>query len=317
MSQKGATKNLYSLISLFLIGFLMFPKPFDYFAPRNLSEALELLKDGDVEMKVLAGGQSLIPEMKQRNLSPKIVVDIGGIGELNYIHKDVGMLNIGALTTSGILENDSVIASLLPILTETATQIADPLVRNLGTVGGDICQADPTNDLPAVTIALNALFTVASKQETHIVSVDDFFVDASKTVLKPNEILTEIQIPLAEGRVGNAYRKVRKGSGGFAIAGVGANVLVSDDNCISGCRIALTAVGPKPLRVQKAEQALFGKVPDAAVLDNVVRLAVEASKQVTDITASADYRCKVLGLLVKDAVEAAYKRAVNGSYEKS
>ena len=109
-------------------------------------------------------------------------------------------------------------------------------------------------------------------------SADDFFVDASKTVLKPNEILTEIQIPFTEGRVGNAYHKVRKGSGGFAIAGVAANVLVSDDNCISDCRIAFTAVGPKPLRVQKAEQALFGKVPDAAVINNVVRLAVETFK---------------------------------------
>jgi carbon-monoxide dehydrogenase medium subunit len=307
MSQNGATNNLYSSISLFLIGFLMFPKPFDYFAPHNLSEALELLKDEDVETKVLAGGQSLIPAMKQRILSPKIVVDLGGIEELNYIRKDVGMLKIGSLTTSGTLENDATVALMLPILTETASQIADPLVRNLGTVGGDLCQADPANDLPAVTMTLNASFTIANKQETHNVSADDFFVDAFKTVLKPNEILTEIQIPIEKGRVGSAYRKVRKGSGGFAIAGVAANVLVSNDNCVSGCRIALTAVGPKPLRAQKAEQALLGKVPDAAVLDNVVRLALEASKPVTDITASVDYRRKVLGLLVRDAVETAYK----------
>ena len=145
---------------------------------------------------------------------------------------------------------------------------------------------------------------LASKQGTRIIHSDSFFLDKFKTVLKPDEVLTEIQIPLKEGRVGSAYRKVRKGSGGFAIAGAAAHVSVADDNTVSECRIAMTAVGPKPLRAPEAEQALIGKTLEAAVLDNVAKLAVEASKPVTDITASEEYRRKVLRILVKDALEA-------------
>ena len=121
----------------------MFPRPFDYFSPKNLAEALELLQTLGAETKILAGGQSLIPALKLRTLSPKNVVDITGIKELNYICKEENMLKIGALTTTSTLENDSEIASSLPILKETASEIADPLVRNLGTVGGNLCHADP------------------------------------------------------------------------------------------------------------------------------------------------------------------------------
>ncbi len=295
----------------------MFPRPFDYFSPKNLSDALQLLQTLGPETKILAGGQSLIPALKLRTLSPKNVVDITGIKELNYIRKEENMLKIGALTTMSTIENDSEIAALLPILTETASGIADPLVRNLGTVGGDLCLGSPANDLPATMLALNALFAIAGKQGTRIIQSDPFFLDKFKTAIKPDEVLAEIQIPLHEGRVGSAYCKVKKGSGGFAIAGAAAHVSVADDNTVSQCRIAMTSVGPKPLRAEKAEQALVGKTCQETVLDNVAVLAVEASKPITDITASAEYRRKVLGILVKDAVESAYKRAVMGSYEKS
>ena len=295
----------------------MYPRPFDYFSPKNLAEALELLQILGAETKILAGGQSLIPALKLRALSLKNVVDITGIKELNYIRKEEKMHRIGALTTTSTLENDPEIAAILPILKETASQIADPLVRNLGTVGGNLCHAAPANDLPATMLALNASFAIASKQGTRTIHSDSFFLDKFKTVLKPDEVLTEIQILLQDGRVGSAYRKVRKGSGGFAIAGAAAHVSVADDNTVSECRIAMTAVGPKPLRAEKAEQAFIGKTLDAAVLDNVAKLAVDASKPVTDVTASEGYRRKALGILVKDAVEVSYRRAVMGEYEKS
>ena len=295
----------------------MFPPPFDYFSPKNLAEALELLQNLGAETKILAGGQSLIPALKLRILSPKNVVDITGIKELNYIRKEENILKIGALTTTSTLENDQELASLLPILAETASEIADPLVRNLGTVGGNLCHAAPANDLSATMLALNASFALASKQGNRTIHADSFFLDKFKTVIKPDEVLTEIQIPLKEGRVGSAYRKVKKGSGGFAIAGAAAHVSVADDNAVSECRIAMTAVGPKPLRAPEAEQAFIGKTLEAVVLDNVAKLAVDASKPVTDVTASEEYRRKVLGILVKDTLEASYKRAVMGSYEKS
>ena len=295
----------------------MFPRPFDYFSPKNLAEALELLPNLGAETKILAGGQSLIPALKLRVLSPKNVVDITGIKELNYIRKEENTLKIGALTTTGTLENDSQIASSLPILTETASEIADTLIRNLGTVGGNLCHAAPANDLPAVMLALNASFAIASKRENRTIQADSFFLDKFKTAMKPDEILTEIQIPLHECGVGSAYRKVRKGSGGFAIAGAAANVSVADDNTVSECRIAMTSVGPKPMRAPEAEEAFIGKGLEASVLNKVAKLAVEASKPVTDVTASEEYRRKVLGILVKNAVEASFKRAVMGDYEKS
>lgn len=206
------------------------------------------------------------------------------------------------------------ITCLTRVLKETAAEIADPLVRNLGTVGGNLCHADPVNDMPTTMLALNASFKLASKSETRIISANKFFLGTFKTALKPNELLTEIQIPFSDSAVGNAFRKIKKGSGGFTIAGAAVQVSVADDKTVSGCRLALGAVGPCVFRAQKAEDLLIGKVPDDA-LDEVAAVAVEMSKPVSDLTASAEYRRKVLGLIVKEAVELAYKRAVMGVYE--
>jgi carbon-monoxide dehydrogenase medium subunit len=295
----------------------MYPRPFDYFSPKSLGEALELYGSAS-EVKILAGGQSLIPSLKFRSRSPKGVVDITGIKELCYIRKDGPLLKIGALTTIAALENDKVIASSAPILSEAAEHIADPLVRNMGTVGGNLCHAHPANDLPAVMLALNASMVATSEQGTRRISADSFFIDLFKTALKPREILTGIEIPLPGGRSRGAYRKVRKGSGGFSIAGVATCLSASGDGIITGCRIAMTAVGAKALRAEKSEQALLGRVPTALVLDNVAGLAVEASQPPTDSNASADYRRTVLNKLVKEAVRAAYNvaaRGEDGNYE--
>jgi len=299
----------------------MFPRPFDYFAPTSLTEALSLLQNADSKVKVLAGGQSLIPALKTRNSplisSLKSVVDITGIKELNYIHKEGQHVKIGALTTISILENDQEIASSLPILHDAASEIADPLIRNLGTVGGNLCHADPVNDLPATMVALNASVELASMGGNRKVNVEALYLGPYKTIVKPEEILTEIEIPLGTARCGSSYRKVRKGSGGFTIAGVATNLSIKDDNTISACRIALTAVGPKVLRAQNAEQALVGKRLGPRVLDDAAKLAVEVSQPVSDLYASEGYRRKVLAILVKDALEASYKRAVMSGYEKS
>jgi len=299
----------------------MFPRAFDYFAPTSLAEALVLLQNADSQVKVLAGGQSLIPALKTRNspsVSPvKSVVDITRIKELNFIRKEGQLLKIGALTTIATLENDREIASLLPIIKDAASEIADPLVRNLGTVGGNLCYADPVNDLPATMIALNASVVLASVGGNRKVNVEALYAGPYKTIVKPNEILAAVEIPLETVRCGNAYRKVKKGSGGFTIAGVAANLLIEDNNAVSSCRIALTGVGSKALRAQNAERALVGKRLELPVLDDVGKLAVEVSQPVSDLYASEEYRRKALGMLVKDALEASYKRAVMGSYEKS
>lgn len=235
----------------------MYPRHFEYFSPKNLIEALDLIQNEDVETKILAGGQSLIPSMKLRKHSHKRVIDITNIKDLNYIRKEENMLKIGALTTTSTLENDVELASLLPVLRETASEIADPLVRNLGTIGGDLCYADSRNDLPPVMLALNATFTAISKHGTRNIPAESFFLGVFRNQLKPNEILTEIQIPLQKGKVGSAYRKIKKGSGGFTIAGAATYISILDDK-ISDCRIAMSTVGHKPLRAKKAEQTLIG-----------------------------------------------------------
>jgi carbon-monoxide dehydrogenase medium subunit len=293
----------------------MFPRSFDYFSPKNLVEALNLLENADADTRILSGGQSLLPAMKMRSASPKKVVDIGNVKELNFIRKDESTLTIGSTITTGTLENDLEISCLMPILKETAAEIADPLVRNLGTIGGNLCFADPANDMPTTMLSINAEFQLASKAGKRTVSADTFFLDAFKTAIKDNEVLTEIEIPFVEGKVGNAFRKIKKGSGGFSIVSVAAQVSVASDNSISGCRLALGAVSPCAFRAQKAEAALVGKVLEASVLDEVAAVAVEASRPISDLSAKKEYRRKVLGILVKEAIELAYKRAVMGNYE--
>jgi carbon-monoxide dehydrogenase medium subunit len=161
-------------------------------------------------------------------------------------------------------------------------------------------------------LALDASMVATSTGGTRKISADSFFIDSFKTALTPGEILTGLEIPLQMGRCGSTYRKVRKGSGGFSIAGVAACLSASDDGNITGCGIAMTAVGATALRAEKAEQALLGRVPTAPVLDNVARLAVEASQLRTDSHASEEYRRTVLNKLVKEAVRAAYDSAARG-----
>jgi carbon-monoxide dehydrogenase medium subunit len=287
----------------------MYPRSFEYFSPKTLREAFELLHGRDSEVRVLAGGQSLIPSLKSRSIGLKGVVDITLIKELDYVRRDGRVLRIGALTTNAVLETNKEVVSLLPILREAAGQIADPLVRNMGTIGGNLCYADPVNDLPAVMLVLNATMVVAGREGTRKINADSFFVDSFKTALKSEEILTEIEIPLEKGKVGGAYLKVKKGSGGFSIAAVASYLSVAEGDTISSCRIALGAVGPKAVRASEAERSLQGKVPGASDLDTAAKLSVEASQPISDITASEDYRRKVLYKLVKGAISTSYHRA--------
>jgi carbon-monoxide dehydrogenase medium subunit len=287
----------------------MYPRSFEYFSPKTLREALELLHRGDSEIRVLAGGQSLVPSLKSRSIDLKSVVDITRIKELDYVRRDGRILRIGALTSNAVLETDKEVGSLLPILKEAAGQIADPLVRNMGTIGGNLCYADPVNDLPAVMLALNATFVVASKEGTRKINADSFFIGSFKTEIKPDEILTEIEIPLERGKVAGAYRKVKKGSGGFSIAAVACYMSVAEGDTISSCRIALSAVGPKAVRALEAERSLQGKVPGVSDLETAGKLSVDASHPISDITASEEYRRKVLNKLVKEAISTSYDRA--------
>jgi Aerobic-type carbon monoxide dehydrogenase, middle subunit CoxM/CutM homologs len=287
----------------------MYPKSFDYVAPKSLGEALELL-GGSPEVKVLAGGQSLIPSLKLRVLSPEALVDITRIKDLCYVRHEGHVLVIGALTTVAAVANDRTVASSFPVLREAGEQIADPLVRNRGTIGGNLCNANPINDLPAVMLALNASMVAMSRRGSRRIDADSFFTGAGHTALAPEEILTQVEIPVQGAGFGSAYRKVRKGSGGFSIAGVASCLSVAGDGTIARCRIAMTAVGPSVLRAENAERALLGEVPSDSVLDHVAALAADASHPSSDLTASEEYRRNVLHKLVEEAAHASYERAM-------
>lgn len=288
--------------------FTMYPRSFDYVAPVDLGEAVELLRK-DAEARILAGGQSLIPALKLRVQSAKRLIDIARIEGLRYIRQDGQMLTIGALTTVAALANDRTVRSLAPILREAAGQIADPLVRNRGTIGGNLCQADPVNDLPAVVLALDASLVATSGRGERRVQADSFFVGPGQTTLAPDEILTRIEIRLPEGRAGGAYRKLRKGSGGFSIAGAASCLSVTDGGAVARCRIAMTAVGSRVLRAENAERALLGKVLTESARNHAAELAGKASQPSSDLTASKEYRRRALCELVRDAVGLAYERA--------
>ncbi len=285
----------------------MYPRSFDYFSPKSLGEVLELL--GAPEVKVLAGGQSLIPSLKLRTLSLRGLVDIAGVKELSFIRRNEQTLEIGAMVTIATIENNRTVTSSVPILREAAEHIADPLVRNRGTVGGNLCHGDPTNDLPAVMLALNSSMIAMSRRGTRRIGADVFFSGTSRTALATDEVLTHVEIPIEGGSTGGAYRKVRKGSGGFTIAAVASCLSVAGEGTVDRCRIAMTAVGPKALRAEHAEEALLGNSPTDPVLDNVAVMAVEASHPSSDVKASSGYRRSVLHTLVKESVRSAYGRA--------
>ena len=238
----------------------MIPGSFDYHAPATLDEAITLLAELGEDAKILAGGHSLIPMMKLRLAEPTNLIDINGLSDLNYIKEENGYLCIGAMTREVELEKSDLIAEKYPILKDTSEVIADPLVRNMATVGGNIAHGDPANDHPATMVALGADVVIngpggiLSGGERTIV-IDDFFKGPLMTALEQNEILTELRIPINDGKSGAAYKKLERKVGDYAIAGAAAALQFDGDNC-SNAGIALTNVGPTPIRATEAQNAL-------------------------------------------------------------
>src|SRR5881628_1167287 len=210
----------------------MIPPRFEYFAPSTLDEAVEILGRYGGEAKVLAGGQSLLPVMKLRLAEPKALVDINRIPDLAYIREDGGWLRIGATTRTNDLNDSELIHARYPILSDAAYEIADPLVRNMGTVGGNVSHGDPANDLPACMLALGAHFVVRGPNGSRSIAAHEFYQDTFVTALESNEILLEIEIPKARLGQGNAYVKLEKRIGDFPIVGVAANLVLGTKGTI-------------------------------------------------------------------------------------
>jgi aerobic carbon-monoxide dehydrogenase medium subunit len=285
----------------------MFPAAFDYQAPGTLDEALSVLAEKGDEAKVMAGGQSLIPLLKLRFASPALVVDIGRLPGLKGVTSEGGTIRIGALTRHVDIERGSDIRALCPILAATAPLISDPLVRNLGTVGGSISHADPSGDWGSVMLALKASFVVRSSKGERTIAAADFFQGPFTTALAEDEILTDIRIPAA-ARAAGTYLKLERKVGDFATVGVAVQVELSNGS-IGRAGIGLTSVGSRNLKATAAEEALRGQPPTDQVFAEAGRLAAEAAEPKDDIRGSAAYKKDMVRLFVIRGLRAAVEQA--------
>ncbi|MDA4124711.1 MAG: xanthine dehydrogenase family protein subunit M [Thaumarchaeota archaeon] len=289
-------------------GLQLIPRPFEYHAPKTVREAVALLKQHRGEAKVLAGGQSLIPLMKLRILSPAHLVSLNGVKGLEYIRKEKGAVSIGALTRMADIESSELLRKECPILTECAAQIADPLVRNLGTIGGNVSHADPTNDMPAVMVAWGADMVVVGPRGRRKVPASDFFRDTFTTAMAEDEILTELSLPLVR-RMGGAYLKLERQAGDYGIVGVAAGLWIGDDGRCVGCGIGLTGVGPTAIKARRAEEALVGTKAGRVAIEEAAKRAAEDSKPTSDLRGSEEYKRDMVRVFAKRALSLALKRA--------
>jgi carbon-monoxide dehydrogenase medium subunit len=285
----------------------MFPAAFDYKAPTSLDEALGILAERGDEAKVMAGGQSLIPLLKLRFASPALVVDIGRLPGLSGVTSDGTTIRVGALTRHVEIERSAEIRALCPILAETAPQISDPLVRNLGTIGGSISHADPSGDWASVMLALDAQFLVRSRRGEREIAAADFFQGPFTTALAADEVLTEIRIPVV-ARSAGSYLKLERKVGDFATVGVAVQVSLSNGS-IGRAGIGLTSVGPRNLKATAAEEALRGQPATEPVIAEAARLAAEVAEPKGDIRGSAEYKKDMVRLFVQRGLRAAIKQA--------
>ncbi|MEK6986804.1 MAG: xanthine dehydrogenase family protein subunit M [Candidatus Thermoplasmatota archaeon] len=290
----------------------MIPPQFEYYAPVSVDDAIQLLDRFGGDAKVLAGGQSLLPVMKLRLAEPRALVDINRIPNLSYIREEGDHLKIGTLTRTNDLNDSELIRARYPIFSDAASVIADPLVRNMGTVGGNVSHGDPANDLPACMLALGAVFLAKGPKGTRTIPAEEFYVDTFTTALEPNEIMVEIQVPKARMGQGTAYVKLEKRAGDFPIVGVAASLLEAKGK-VEGAGIGLTAVGPTVLKAREAEAGLVGRAPDEAAFRGAADLARSASHPVSDLRGPAEYKKAMVAVLTVRALRRAHERARGGA----
>ena len=290
----------------------MIPAAFEYHAPSTIDEATALLTKLGDDAKVLSGGQSLIPLMKLRLASPAHLVDINAIPGLSGIREADGFLRIGALTRESELEESEIVRNRYPLLHDTSKVIADPVVRNLATVGGNLAHGDPANDHPATMLALGAEVVAVGPKGERRVPVASFFTGPFETTLKPDEILVEVRIPAPPARSGGAYLKLERKVGDFATAAVAAQVTLGTNGACEYVGIGLTNVGLTPIKATRAEAALKGKAPDDAAITRAAELAAEVAEPSEDLRGSVEYKKDLVRILTARALRKAVERARTG-----
>ncbi len=287
----------------------MIPAPFDYHAPKTLDEAIGLLQRHGEEAKVLSGGQSLLPLLKLRLGFATQLVDIGRIPGLSYIKEENGFLKIGGATSESALERSDLIRQRYPLLFDTTRVIADPLVRNRATIGGNLAHGDPANDHPAAMLALGADIVVRGSGGERVIPITEFFTGLFQTALAGDVILTEIRIPVPAANSGGAYVKLERKVGDYATAATAAQLALGSKGKIASAGIGLTNAGTVPVKATDAERFLTGKAPDEVAFAEAGRLAAAAASPSADWRGSVEYKREMVRVLTGRALARAAERA--------
>jgi carbon-monoxide dehydrogenase medium subunit len=287
----------------------MIPAPFDYHRPGTLDEAVALLSRYGDQAKVLSGGMSLLPTLKLRLGSYAHLVDINRIPGLEYVKEEKGWLRIGAGTRQATLERSEIIKSKYGILVDAVPLIADPLVRNRGTIGGNLANGDPANDWPAIAIALGAELAVRGPKGERAIAANRFYKSLFVTELKADEILVEVRVPVPPAKSGGAYRKLKRKTGDFAAAAVAVQLTLNAKGAVERAGIALTNAGPTPVEAVEAQKFLSGKAPDDKNILETAKLAAKASSPSADRRGSVEYKREMARVLAGRALHAALDRA--------
>ena len=288
----------------------MYASQFEYHAPATVAEAVALLEKFGDDGKLVSGSQSLVPMMKLRLSQLKHLVDLRKVPGLTSITESGGSIVIGGMATHHAVSVSELVKKKLPMMAEAAGNIGDAQVRNMGTIGGSVAHADPSADWPAVLTALDASLQIASAGGERTVKIGDFIVGPLTTVLQPAEILTQVRVPLPQGRYGGAYEKLPHPASRFAVVGVAAEVFLDARGAVQSSRIAITGLGPKVTRANSVEQALQGKTPDAAAVKAAAAKAADGFEIRDDLIGSAAYKANLAAVIAERVLTRAVARAM-------
>lgn len=287
----------------------MIPQAFEYDAPTTLAEAIALLQQYGDEAKILSGGHSLIPMMKLRFATPERLIDINGIPGLAYIREEGGFLRIGAMTRESEIEHSALLQKKYPIFSDVSLLIADPQVRNMGTLGGNLAHGDAANDHPAVMLAMRAEIEATGPNGKRTIPIDEFFFGFYMTALAQDEILTEVRIPIPGSRTGSAYHKLERKVGDYATAGVAVQITLDENDVCKYIGIGLTNVNPTPMRAERSEATLLGKKVTDALIKEAARYASEDCNPSPDLRGDEDYKRAMVQVLTTRMLHKAIDRA--------
>jgi carbon-monoxide dehydrogenase medium subunit len=282
----------------------MIPSSFEYYAPRSLSDAVNYLTEHKDDVKILSGGQSLLPLMKMRLSKPGYILDIGRIPGLDSIAEEGNDLIIGALVTHTQIEDSELLKKTCPLLPQTATTIADVQVRNRGTIGGSIAHADPAGDWPAAIMALDAEIKVVGPSGERWIKCDDFFLGLLMSVLEPDEVVTAIKVP-GTGNDKTAYLKAAPRSSGFAVVGVAVCMAMEASGVCSRIALGITGVADKAYRAERVEKMLTGRKLDSKLIEVAATESTRNVDVIEDINGSSEYRAHLTHVYVARAIQTA------------